>query len=92
MDPGQIQAFIDKLRDLAATKFVNTGFTEPTATITVTSNDGKRTEKAEFAKTNDGYIARRENEPALYQLDAKSVNDMLDASSAIKPAASPAKK
>jgi hypothetical protein len=71
---------------------VTEGFTTPVATITVTSNDGKRVEKAEFAKTNDGYIARRENEAALYQLDAKTVNDMLDASNAIKPAASSAKK
>ena len=88
MDPGQVQAFIDKLRDLSAAKFVTQGFTAPSVTVTVTSNDGKRVEKVEFAKTNDGYIARRENESALYQIDAKTVNDMLDASNAIKPAAS----
>ncbi len=88
MDPGKVQAFIDKLRDLVAAKFVNEGFTTPMVTISVTSNDGKRNERAEFAKTNDGYIARRGNEPALYRLDSKAVNDMLDASSAIKPAAS----
>jgi hypothetical protein len=92
MDPGQVQAFIDKLRDLSAAKFVNEGFTAPAVTITVTSNDGKRVEKAEFAKASEGYVARRGNEPALYQLDTKSVNDMLDASNAIKPAASRAKK
>jgi len=91
MDPGTVQAFIDKLRDLAATKFVTSGFTSPEITITVRSNEGKRVEKAEFAKNADGYIARRENEAALYQLDAKAVNDMLDASKAIKPA-TPAKK
>jgi hypothetical protein len=88
MDPGNVQAFIDKLRDLSAAKFVSTGFTTPALTITVTSNDGKRVEKAEFAKTSDGYIAQRANEPALYQLDAKSVDDMLEASNTIKPAAS----
>jgi hypothetical protein len=92
MNAGQVQAFIDKLRDISAAKFVNAGFTTPAASITVTSNDGKRVEKAEFSKTNDGYIARRGNEPALYQLDAKSVNDMLDASNAIKPAPSAKKK
>ena len=91
MDPGTVQAFIDKLRDLSAAKFVTSGFTTPALSVAITSNDGKRFEKAEFAKTADGYIARRESEPALYQLDAKSVNDMLDASKAIKPAA-PAKK
>ena len=92
MDPGQVQAFIDKVRDLAAAKFVTEGFTTATVMMTVTSNDGKRVEKAELAKTNVGYIARRGSEPALYQLDAKAVNDMLDASNAIKPAASPKKK
>ena len=87
-DTGSVQAWIDKLRDLSAAKFVTTGFTAPTATVTVVSNDGKRTEKVEFSKTADGYIARRANEPGLYQLDAKAVNDMLEASRAIKPAVS----
>jgi hypothetical protein len=87
-DTGSVQAWIDKLRDLSAAKFVTTGFTAPTSTVTVVSNDGKRTEKVEFVKTADGYIARRANEPGLYQLDAKAVNDMLEASRAIKPAVS----
>ncbi len=88
MDPGSVQAFIDKLRDLSATKFASSGFTSPALTVTVVSNDGKRTERVEFAKTADGYLARRENEPALYSLEAKAVNDMLDSSNAIKPATS----
>ena len=88
MDAGSVQALIDKLRDLSATKFVTAGFTTPAFSIGITSDDGKRVEKAEFAKTGDGYIARRENEPTLYQLEAKSANDILVASNAIKPAAS----
>ncbi len=88
MDPGSVQAFIDKLRDLSATGFVTSGFTTPEFTISVSSNDGKRTEKAEFAKVGADYIARRDNESALYQLDAKAVNDVLDASKAIKPSTS----
>ena len=88
MDPGTVQAFIDKLRDLSAAKFVPSGFTSPALTITVTSNDGKRTERVEFSKGADGYIARRENEPALYSMEAKPVNDILDAGNAIKLAAS----
>jgi hypothetical protein len=90
-DPGSVQSVIDKLRDLSATKFVTSGFTTPSFTLIVTSNDGKRVERVDFAKTADGYIARRANEPALYQLDAKPVNDILEAVNAIKPAA-PAKK
>jgi hypothetical protein len=88
MDPGSVQAFIDKLRDAAATKFATTGFSSPVMTVAVTSNDGKRFERVEFAKTNDGYLARRQNEPALYQLDSKTVNDILEAGKTIKPAAS----
>jgi hypothetical protein len=88
MDAGSVQALIDKLRDLSASKFATAGFTTPAATVTVVSNDGKRTEKAEFAKTPEGYIARRGSEPALYQLDAKPVNDILEASTSVKPAAS----
>jgi hypothetical protein len=87
MDAGSVQNFIDKARDLAATKFVTSGFTTPVATVSITSNDGKRFEKVEFTKTPDGYIGRRENETTLYQFDAKAVNDMLVAAKAIKPAA-----
>jgi hypothetical protein len=87
MDAGTVQSFIDKARDLSAAKFVTSGFTVPVATVSITSSDGKRLEKVEFAKSADGYIARRENDPTLYQLDAKATNDMLDALKAIKPAA-----
>ncbi len=87
MDAGTVQSFVDKARDLAATKFETTGFTTPAATVSVTFNDGKRNEKVEFAKVADGYIARRSDGPDLYRLDAKAVNDMLEASQAIKPAA-----
>jgi hypothetical protein len=91
IDAGSIQNLIDKLRDLSAAKFVTSGFTAPGFSVTVTSNDGKRVEKAEFAKAADGYIVRRENEASLYQLDTKPVDDMLGASKAIKPTA-PSKK
>lgn len=85
MDAGSVQAFIDKLRDLSAAKFVTGGFTAPAFAVTVTSNDGKRVEKAEFAKAADGYIVRRENEASLYQVDTKAADDILEASKAIKP-------
>jgi hypothetical protein len=86
IDPASIQAFIDKLRDVAATKLVDTGFTTPAFTVTVVSNDGKRTEKVQFAKVADGYIAQREGEPALYQLDAKAADDILRAGNDINQA------
>lgn len=88
MDSAGVQSVIDKLRDLSAVKFVETGFTAGTLEIGVTSNDGKRVEKVSFARVPDGYIARRENEPALYRLDAKSIDDILKGIGEIKPAAS----
>ncbi len=88
MDPGTVQSLIDKVRDISASKFAISGFRSLSLALTVVSNDGKKTEKVEFSKTSDGYLARRENEAALYQLDAKSVNDILEASKALKPAAS----
>jgi hypothetical protein len=92
MDPGSVQTVIDKLRDLTSTAFLTTGSTTPEITITAVSNDGKRSEKVEFSKTADGYIARRDGQPALYKLDAKSVNDILEAATAIKATALGAKK
>ncbi len=92
MDAGSVQATIDKLRELSAASFVTTGFTSPNITMTVVSSDGKKTEKVELSKAADGYIARREGQPALYKLDAKPVDDILDAVTKIKPAALAAKK
>ncbi len=92
MDSTSIQASIDKLRDLSATKFVDTGFTTPMVEITVVSNDGKRSEKVQIAQAGANFIARREGEQALYQLDENAVKDLRGAASDIKePAPAPKK-
>jgi hypothetical protein len=54
--------------------------------VTVTSNEGKRKEKVLVAKTASGYLAIRENELAVYQLDPKAAEDLIKTSSDIKPA------
>lgn len=92
MDSAGVQTLVDKLRDLSATKFVDAGFTTPVLEITVVSNDGKRTEQVSFAKTADGYIAKRGTESAMYVVDTKAVDDILAASGAIKPAGTANKK
>lgn len=93
MDAASVQALIDDLRDLTSTKFLTKGFNSPALSVTVVSNNSKRVETADFSKTKDAYIAKRENEPnTQYALDASSVNDILSASKAIKPAAQPKKK
>lgn len=90
MDAMSAQAFIDKLRDLAATKFPDSGFTTPTITMKVTSNDGKRVENISIAKSGVNYIAKREGEPSLYQLDPKAVEELQKSAEGVKPAAEPA--
>jgi hypothetical protein len=91
MDDVSVQVFIDKVRDLAATKFVDTGFATPTMDVTVTSNDGKRVEKVLVSKNGDGFIAKRDNEPSLYQLDSKTVEDLQKAAADMKLAPEPGK-
>ncbi|MCX6635547.1 MAG: hypothetical protein NT090_10775, partial [Acidobacteria bacterium] len=84
MDSASVQALIDKLRDLASIKFLDQGFTTPVFEATVTSNDGKRTEKASISKSGNSYFARRENEPAVYELDGKIVEELEKAAGDVK--------
>lgn len=84
-DPSKVQSLIDKLRDLSATKFSTVVFPGPSITITVTSNDGKRVETVELAKSGNTYLAIRENEPTVYEINAGTVDDLLKANADIKP-------
>ncbi len=76
MDNTSVQTLIDKLRDLAATKFVEKGGGQPVFEATVTSNSGKRIEKVVITKHGDQYFAQREGEPSIYELDGKAVEDL----------------
>src|SRR5579864_2286092 len=86
MDAGSVEPLVSDLRDLSVSKFVDSGFSNPTVDVVVISQDGKRVEKIQIAKSGDHYIAKRESEPALYQLDAKNVDDLLKAVDDVKPA------
>ena len=87
MDPSTAQDLVDKIRELSASKFVDSGFGVPLIDLTVTSNDGKKVEKVSISKAGDNYIGKRENEPAtLYQLDSKTVDDLTKSAADVKPA------
>jgi hypothetical protein len=86
MDNGSVQTLIDKLRDLTATKFADKAPGDPVFEATVTSNSGKKVEKVTIRKQGTDYFAQREGEPSIYQLDAKAVDDLQAAASAIKEA------
>jgi hypothetical protein len=94
LDLSTAQSLIDRVRDLSATKFVHSGFPQTVIDLTVTSNDGKRIEKVSISKSGENYIAKREGEPTLYQVDSKAVSDLQKAAEDLKtvaPATSPTK-
>ena len=75
----QKQAIIDKLRDLSATGFAPSLKGTLDTTIVATST---KQEKVIINKQGDQYFAQRENDPTVYVLDAKSVDDL---KAALKP-------
>lgn len=89
MDEGSVSTLVSDIRDLSATKFPDSGFTTPSLDVTVTSESGKRTEKVLIAKNGDRYIAKRENEPALYELSSTAITDLQKAAADVKPAPTP---
>jgi hypothetical protein len=86
MDAGSVQSYISNLRDLAASKFVESGFADPTIQVTVTSEGSNRVEKVSIAKSGSSYVAKREDDPTLYQLDASAVDGLQKAADDMKPA------
>jgi hypothetical protein len=92
LDSIGADTLIDKIRDLQVDKFVNSGFSSPLIGITVTSNKGKRIEKVLISKSGKNYIAKRESEPTLYELDAQAVDELRKSAADVKPAAPEPKK
>ncbi|MBZ5591845.1 MAG: DUF4340 domain-containing protein [Acidobacteriia bacterium] len=84
MDAPSIQALVDKLRDLTSTKFLEFGTGPAIFEATVTSNDGKRTEKVTIWKMGATCLARREGETTVYEIDAKAVEDLQKAATEVK--------
>jgi len=75
-DQSSAQALIDKLRELGATDFADSGFGSAVLEIVVTSGEGKPLEKVLLSKGNKNILAKRANEPAIYVLDAKAIEDL----------------
>ncbi len=89
MDSTTIQALVDKLRDLSAAKFVDTGFGTAQVEITVVSNDGKRTEHVAISPGTDGkFIAKREGEAAMYEIEGNTIAELRGVAADVKEEAS----
>ena len=93
MDTTGVQNLVDKLRDAASVKFVESGFTTPVFTLTVVSNQNKRREKVEFSPAASGgnFIARHDGDMSFYEIDANALKDLRQAAADVR-AAQPEKK
>jgi len=89
MESADVQALIDKLRDLSSVKFLEGVLANPVFEAAVTSSEGKRVEKVLIARQGEKYVAKRENEPPLYELDAQAFLDLQKAAASIKPYQAP---
>jgi uncharacterized protein DUF4340 len=89
VDAISSETFVQKVRDLAASKFLESGFSTAQIEVTATSNGGKTVEKILIAKDGDHYVAKRDGEPALYQLDPAVISGLQLAAQDLKPAAEP---
>ena len=89
MDAVSASELLRSIRTLTATKIVTSGFSAPGLSLAVTSKDGKRVEKVEIAKSGTDYLAKRQDGPTLYELDAKTIEDLQKAAAGLKPAEAP---
>jgi hypothetical protein len=88
---NSVASLVSKLRDLAAVKFVTSGFARPEIEATVTSNNGKRVEKVLISKSGNDAVAKRDGEATLYQLDSASVDELTKLAGEVKPVANSGK-
>ena len=91
LDGVSFAQLLGDIRDLAATKFPNSGFTVPGINIVVTAKDGKDVERVAIAKSGEDYIAKRDKEPALYELSSATIQELQRSVGEVKAAASASK-
>jgi len=84
MDSSSVQSVVDKLRDLSSTKFLDSGSGPPVLEAAITAKEGKLNEKVAIMKQGAGYIAKRENEPSVYGLDSKAVEELQKTAAEVK--------
>jgi hypothetical protein len=86
MDSTSVQNLIDKLRDFSSTKFVEQAFAASSIEVTVSYNDGKSTEKVLIARAGGKAFAKRDGEPAVYEVDPAAVDEIEKAAGEVKEA------
>ncbi len=89
IDSASIQAVVDKLRDLSATKFSDKIAGSPALAIAVTWGEKSKVDKVTINKNGADYIGVRDGDATAYGLDAKAFDDLQQTIGAIKPAQTP---
>ncbi|MFN7934201.1 MAG: DUF4340 domain-containing protein [Bryobacteraceae bacterium] len=90
MDSVSVQSFIDKLRDLSAVQFKETGFSTAVLDLRVTSKDGKLVDHVQISKgPGADAFAIRVNEPTVYQISMAALTELETTAGAIRPPAPP---
>lgn len=85
MDSTSVQSLIDKLRDLSATGFPQNAPSSADMEISVTSLDGKRTEKVTLTQSGANWYARRENDPVIYGLETSRAEELRQSLASVRP-------
>ncbi len=88
MDPRTVMYLLQAISSLTATDFVDSGYTQPVLEITVTTDDGN-VQKASFSKNGKTYVAKRQDDPALYEVDAAAVSAFQEAEGKVQPVPAP---
>jgi len=74
VDAVSLRSMLDKLRDLSAASFSDSGLTDPIFEATVVWEGNA--ERVLISRSGDDYFARREDEPAIYELDGTAVEEI----------------
>lgn len=91
MDSVSVQSFVDKLRDLSATSFEESGGGSPAVEIKLTAKEGKLVDHILISPVGIGAHAVRQGEPAVYVLGPGTIEDLKKSVADIKPPAPPKK-
>jgi len=89
LDSGTIQNVVDKLRDLAATKFGDKIAGSHALTLAVNWGEKSKVDKVVINKNGADYLGLREGDDTAYNLDPKAYDDLQQAIAGIKPYQAP---
>jgi Domain of unknown function (DUF4340) len=78
------EALVEKLRELEAAEFAESGFGGGVLQITIASSDGRQVEKVSLAKGAGKTLARRDNDASLYVFDSSLIGDLEKLTAALK--------